>query len=1372
MRSIGFFLLVFLVVGSPVMAQPSLLKLQAAVKNPAGVGRVIVNTKIPTQATIQLTDNIPAAVDNMPQWLSTIMNFRAGVDEFRFTGKKLKTKDNWHIHYLQQFYKGVPLQYGMASVLSYAGKAQLLQLELFPVPDNLDVRPVLSAGAAFDKAKLYLNAEKYVWDNYSGTDPSFLPPVATLTIIEHPKQKGEMVLCYKLRMAASRPMKYMDVYVSAVNGQIILSNDLGRQACNVQQPPKASAIREDIEIHKPVGSKPGIGQDSGYKKTALSNAIGNTRYSGQKEFITDEGSGIADKPFRLRAIGFRDRHDIITLDYGDRVNNFGNDAGSVDFVDNDNFWTEYADADMYTRNPTLSGIDVHFNMQVLSDYWANKQGRNSWNNEGAPVISYVNTQILIDNVPVRNNAAWISSRQAIYFGNGTYSRSSPEGKLAYTPLDICAHEFGHAVTSTLLASPDNTGFLTEGEPGALDEGFSDIWGACNVNYYNQLFDNGLQKDVWKHGIEHNPYSRPTRHLKEPKSSGQPDTYKGTNWQVGGYDRGGIHTNCTVLSKWFQLITDGGNGINDAGIAYNITAMGFDKSEQLVYKTEAMLLADADFETTRNVSIEAAELLVGTDIDHPLTAEDVAKVKEAWIAVGLGSDFTIYDIYNQPAVFTTNNFQSIAIGKDNQLWAGTNRNGLYSFDGSSWTKSTAAISDYNINDIKADKSGAIWIAESGRGDGNDQFSAGGGVYRFPGTSFSGYDFYGDANGLITRNVRSLFIDTTNTSIYIPPVWTANLPHFLPIPLNSTKRGGVCFGVNSNGFFTGMGAQMLDSTRGTSCIGGDKSEVWAYVKNNTNGPDSCQLLRYNALLFQYIGNYNPVNVPQLPTGFEANAIYADAKGNRWIGLRSGGMVTMDVNGSWHTINFPGIFPANASVKSNAIAGDADSVYIGTDSGLVVYNGLGLDVAANYRRLTLNDGLPSSKVNGICRDTLRGGLWLATDNGIAFMKMRDGRGINITRFDYDLCPGPGFFRLAFNTTGRFNGGTTANKFIVELSDEYGSFNDNPLNLLTINDAPVENQEYIRNIPIPPGLKNSLRYSVRVRATNPFVNAVFDNVVIYTKTFPSAGSNILRANFECEEGDWTHYYHANSENSYEILGSRLLSLKKNGNNLGTVDNGNGTLAVVVTTIAAAGTNQPAVVNNPGILNTYYSMNRYWEVNGAPQPLARRVGVRFYFTDQDIHDVNGGYPLNPVKPEQMVFYKAGGTDCNTNPASGFSNCSTLIGLIHETPTFSFPTLTWKHTDLGDGYHMAEFEVDSFSGGGGGITLGGGAFNNGLAVSIQSGNWSDPATWSTHLVPDQNTAVFVNHLVTVDINGECKTLKVATPGEIKVLTGKNLKVFK
>lgn len=187
------------------------------------------------------------------------------------------------------------------------------------------------------------------------------------------------------------------------------------------------------------------------------NAIAQTAYSGTQNytngfpisspnFVTDSYNGA----YRLSES--RQGVSIITLN---NLNHNYSDVGSaIEFTDNDNNWTQAE------HGNNKYALDAHWGAEKVFDYWKTVHNRNSIDNAGMIIRNYVHT--LFNGDP--SNAAWWSNKMFYGDGDGTTF-----GNL--TSLDICAHELGHGIcqyTSNLYYS---------GESGALNEGFSDIWGA-------------------------------------------------------------------------------------------------------------------------------------------------------------------------------------------------------------------------------------------------------------------------------------------------------------------------------------------------------------------------------------------------------------------------------------------------------------------------------------------------------------------------------------------------------------------------------------------------------------------------------------------------------------------------------------------------------------------------------------------------------------------------------------------------------------------------------------------------------------------------------------------------------------------------------
>jgi|GEM_PF-1258477 len=230
-------------------------------------------------------------------------------------------------------------------------------------------------------------------------------------------------------------------------------------------------------------------------------------------------------------------------------------------------------------------------------------------------------------------------------------------------------------------------------------------------------------------------------------------------------------------------------------------------------------------------------------------------------------------------------------------------------------------------------------------------------------------------------------------------------------------------------------------------------------------------------------------------------------------------------------------------------------------------------------------------------------------------------------------------------------------------------------------------------PSMVSSGEYNVMVTDHNGCMDTamvvVQDPVLIPIATVTN---NEKIANRECTDSDgWTNYYNDNGtpgDYSDDLL---LLSIEKNGNNIGTV--GDGTFEVKVAATENAGSNSGKFITSPLIPSGYYfySANRYWNVTATSQP-ASQVNVRFYYNTQDLDDVNGGFTETSFTHSQLTVYKL--TSGNPDPDGNWEGAANAE-FYSEGPT---PSLSnWLYTNLGNSRHIAEFAVNSFSGGGIGV---------------------------------------------------------------------------
>jgi len=908
------------------MGQPSLQKIKSGINNKriANIERYDINPDKPFMATMLLKKDATVQLSGAKKWLGENMQMRASDDLKMFN--RIELNDGFVVEKHQQYYKGIKVEFGMVSFCAKAGKLQMTSMEFYSIPDDFNTVPTLTEEQALSKAMGYIGAKKYAWEGYTGTDSTMQKPKGELVIIKDFNEAGnKMCLAYKFLVQTEDPLSLHNVYIDAGQGTMLLKDDIAR----------------------------------------YENAQGsaNTVYSGTQKITTDLYNFLGEKRYRLQEV--RNGYTIKTLD--------GADPAVKDISSKDN--NQWPDKG---RQIDLPALDVHFNTEVTSDYWWNIHHRKSWDGCNSPIISYVHVNIDLYGRSTKENAFWDLSRHTLNFGDGKDGENKP-----YVPLDICAHEFGHGVLQSM------GGLNYWGESGAINEGLSDIWATCVKNYANKYVLKDInQKNVWLFGSE--VEKNGIRNIKNPKEKNQPDTYKsGSYWsELSSFlgitlcDAGCVvHTNSGVLNKWFYLLTEGGSGTNSAGFSYNVEGVTFQTSEKLIYLTECLLCSDAQFVDVARISIGVAERCFGSD---PKVKESV---EAAWRAVGV----PFLDDINNIASFTSNDFASIGVDNKSNIYAGTFKKGTYRFNGINWQPLNAVTTGFApsqnatgevilqsnaIHAIVADNKGGIWIAQSGD---NSMTATDGGLEYFPDSSTRIH--YGATKGVPTRAVRSVFVDTTGMGADGQPVvWV--------VSSNTTTggtldRGGLGRGVNNAGQpFTTIreGLQTAPGLGYCQTVGGDATEIWVYAFDNYN---RSQVLRYNAQTNAFIGFYDSTNIGNkyLAKNFQAKSIYFDAHKNKWLGMLNGGLTILDSANKWHKINFPSIFKDTTYVNDNAIIGDNKGlVYIGTNSGLVVYNGGALDSLSSYT-ITFNTGALGANIRGMAIDKSKDKLIMATSKGIMY-------------------------------------------------------------------------------------------------------------------------------------------------------------------------------------------------------------------------------------------------------------------------------------------------------------------------------------------------------------------------------------------------------
>jgi len=486
-------------------------------------------------------------------------------------------KDNLGIeHYrYQQTFAGIPVEHATYVVHVKDGIVSSQNGKwIKDFPSSLQSSPSINKTTALNKAMAFVGAREYKWQVPS--EEAFLKkeqndphatfyPKAELVYYSGEEEviPAQLRLAYKLDIYAQYPLSRQLVFVDAVNGKI-----LGK--------------REMIHTTNATG-------------TAI------TAYSGTQTITTD----FTGSTYRLRETGRG--NGINTYDMRLAGTNYN---AAVDFTDADNTWNNVnANKDQYAT-------DGHWGTEKTYDYYLSKFNRNSVDNAGFALNSYVHTNLVAFGYGNNINAFWDGTRM-------TYGDGGTSGSTTYTPLtalDVCGHEITHGVT-------ERTSNLTySNQSGAMNEGFSDIFGTA-IEFYAKGANGN-----WNIGEN---IGAAFRNMSNPNQFSQPDTYLGTFWYTGTADNGGVHTNSGVLNFWFYLLSQGGSGTNDIGNAYTVTGIGIDKAAAIAYRTNTFyLISTSNYASARTYAIQSA-----TDLYGAGSAEVIATTN-AMYAVGIGAAYSV------------------------------------------------------------------------------------------------------------------------------------------------------------------------------------------------------------------------------------------------------------------------------------------------------------------------------------------------------------------------------------------------------------------------------------------------------------------------------------------------------------------------------------------------------------------------------------------------------------------------------------------------------------------------------------------------------------------------------------------------------------
>ncbi len=178
---------------------------------------------------------------------------------------------------------------------------------------------------------------------------------------------------------------------------------------------------------------------------------------------------------------------------------------------------------------------------------------------------------------------------------------------AEAALDTVGHEYTHAVIRVLTSIMDNN----TNEPGAINEGYADIFG---------YFIENDGDPEWLHREDNIVGKRALRNMSNPIESDNPCKIGGDNYydyvtRGSEYDNGGIHINSTIVSHACYLMWK--NGITNkqrlADLWYHSLLLGYD--------------GNSTFSTVRQNVLTSAK-------NMGMSGDEIQIIKDAFDSVGI------------------------------------------------------------------------------------------------------------------------------------------------------------------------------------------------------------------------------------------------------------------------------------------------------------------------------------------------------------------------------------------------------------------------------------------------------------------------------------------------------------------------------------------------------------------------------------------------------------------------------------------------------------------------------------------------------------------------------------------------------------------
>ncbi len=262
-----------------------------------------------------------------------------------------------------------------------------------------------------------------------------------------------------------------------------------------------------------------------------------------------------------------------------------------------------------------NAIEAHYVAQKVYDYYVTSHGRDGIDGAGGPAyISSHGFGFITSTTSYASNyvnAFWDSTNEYMTYGDGDGVNAS-----SLTSLDIGGHEMTHGVTQY------EANLTYSGEPGHLNEAFSDIMGA-GVEWFTLGATAGtwlVGEEAWTPGVSGDAL----RYMNDPAADGYSYDYYTTS--IGSVD---VHYGSGVANLAFYLLAEGGSHPRGRSTTV-VTGIGMEDAADIWYLAlSSYMTSSTNFSGARTATLSAAAALYGTG------SQQYTSVGDAWTAVGVG-----------------------------------------------------------------------------------------------------------------------------------------------------------------------------------------------------------------------------------------------------------------------------------------------------------------------------------------------------------------------------------------------------------------------------------------------------------------------------------------------------------------------------------------------------------------------------------------------------------------------------------------------------------------------------------------------------------------------------------------------------------------